>query len=132
MSSRSQDNNDNQDDQDDQDSEGNQRHRRQARLRTASTDPQSDDDDSYEPSNDGNQEPEENRGDTLGKIYALNYVGKDHPLLPLPRVRILDNADALKNRTRKHPEFWWDVFTAMQKRSSPAIVKDPTILSALR
>jgi hypothetical protein len=103
MSSRTQDNNDNQDD---QDSQGNQRPRRQARLRTASTDPQSDDDDSYEPSSDGNQEPEENRGDTLGKIYALNYVGKDHLLLPLPRVRILDNAGALKNQTQKHPEFW--------------------------
>jgi hypothetical protein len=103
MSSRTpQDNNDNQDNQDDQDSEGTQRPRRQAS--------------SYEPSNDGNQEPEENRGDTLGKIYALDYVGRDHPLLPFPRVRILINADALKNRTRKHPEFWWDVFTAMQKR----------------
>ena len=110
-----QDNNDNQDD---QDSEGTQRPRPQTRLRTASTDSQSDDD-TYEPSNDGNQEPEENRGDTLGKIYALDYVSKDHPLLPLPRVRILDSADALKNRTRKHPEFWWDVFTTMQERVQP-------------
>jgi len=49
----------------------------------------------------------------LGKVYALDYVGKDHLLLPLPRVRILDSVDALKNRTWKHPEFWWDVFMAM-------------------
>jgi hypothetical protein len=103
MSSRTpQDNNDNQDNQDDQDFEGTQRPRRQAS--------------SYEPSNDRNQEPEENQGDTLGKIYALDYVGRDYLLLPFPCVRILVNVDVLKNRTWKHPEFWWDVFMVMQKQ----------------
>jgi hypothetical protein len=122
MSSRTpQDNNGNQDD---QDSEGTQRPSRQIRLWTASMDPQSDDEDSYEPSNDDNHEDNlddnhENTaavGDATEIINPLDYIAADHPLRPARKSLILDNPRML-NRFRNHPEFWWEVLLAMQKRA---------------
>lgn len=76
------------------------------------------DDDSYEPSNEGNPEITiEAEHNHLGKVNGLDYVSADHPLLPLPRFRILDSAEALRNKIRYHSEFWWDVVLAMQERA---------------
>ena len=87
------------------------------------------DDETYEPSNEGNPEHmthEENQEHTIeeegglhGRINPLDYVSSSHPLLPPPRSRKLDSADALKNRVRSHPAFWWDVILAMHERAQP-------------
>jgi hypothetical protein len=122
MSSRTlQDNNDNQDD---QDSEGTQRPSRQTRTRTASIDPPSDDEDSYEPSNDDNHEDNLDDthedtaafGDATEIINALDYVAADHPLRPARKSLVLDHPRTL-HRFRNHSEFWWEVLLAMQKRA---------------
>jgi len=64
------------------------------------------DDDGYELSNDGNPETTNNdQGDSSKRINALNYVNANHPLLPLPRSRILDSAESVKNRTRRYSAF---------------------------
>lgn len=107
-------------DNDNQDSEGTQRPRRQTRLMTASMDLQSDDEDSYEPSNDDNHEDGlQDAADSAGAtetINALDYVSADHPLRPARKSFILDGPRLMSSRFRFHPEFWWDVLLAMQRR----------------
>jgi len=64
------------------------------------------DDDSYEPSNEG--DPENNNDDpgySPESIRALDYINTDYPLLPLPRSRILDSTESLKNRVRRYSPF---------------------------
>ncbi|KAH9203340.1 hypothetical protein DL95DRAFT_504601 [Leptodontidium sp. 2 PMI_412] len=51
-----------------------------------------------------------------GRIDALDYISIDHPLLPPQRARSANSVMAITNRVRYHPEFWWDVFLAMQER----------------
>jgi hypothetical protein len=51
-----------------------------------------------------------------GRIDALDYISIDHPLLPPLRARSANSVMAITNRVRYHPEFWWDVFLAMQER----------------
>lgn len=83
------------------------------------------DDDSYEPSNEGDPDiNNEDQGYSPESIRALDYVDADHPLLPPPRSRILDSAESLKNRTRRHPAFWWEVCLTMQKRAQPNQSRD--------
>ena len=115
---------DNDDTQDNQNSEGTQRPIRQTRPRTASINPQSDDEDSYQPSNDDNHE--DNFDDTpktvaafrdaTETIDALDYIATDHPLRPARKSLVLDHPRTL-NRFRNHPEFWWKILVAMQKQA---------------
>lgn len=120
MSSRTPQNNDNQDN---QDSEGTQRPRQEQLLRPASLDPQSDDDESYEPSNDDNHDnpPDPSAtiiADVAETINALDYVSADHPLRPAARKSlVLNNPRILQTRFRFHAEFWWEVLLAMQRRA---------------
>jgi hypothetical protein len=88
------------------------------------------DDESYEPSNEGNPERAtrernqeltvEEEGEPHGRINPLDYVSDSHPLLPPLRSRILDSAEALRNRVRYHSGFWWEVLLAMQDRAQPS------------
>ena len=83
------------------------------------------DDDSYEPSNDGDPETiNDDQGDSSERINALDYVNADHLLLPPPRSRILDSAESLKNRVRRHSPFWWEVLLTMQERAQPNQSRD--------
>lgn len=69
-------------------------------------DPDSSDDDTYEPSAD-------EESNTAYRIDALDYVSADHPLLP---PRYANNVMTIKSRFQYHAEFWWDVFLAMQEQ----------------
>jgi hypothetical protein len=59
---------------------------------------------------------EEAFGDTTETINALDYVAADHPLRPARKSLVLDHPRTL-NRFRNHPEFWWEVLLAMQRRA---------------
>ena len=59
---------------------------------------------------------EEAFGDATETINALDYVAADHPLRPVRKSLVLDHSRTL-NRFRNHPEFWWEVLLAMQRRA---------------
>lgn len=98
------------------------------RARRSQTAEDPSDDDSYEPSNVGDPEiNNEDQGYSPESIRALDYVHADHLLLPTrasPRSRILDSAESLKNRVRRHSPFWWEILLTMQERAQPNQSRD--------
>ncbi|KAF1992912.1 hypothetical protein P154DRAFT_583323 [Amniculicola lignicola CBS 123094] len=104
----------------------NQQSQRQTRTKTAMATPAelpddnvSDDGESYEPSNEENPEPEpqhEDEDQRTEKIDATDYVGTSHPLRPKRASQILSDAKQL-TRFQNHPDYWWDILLAMDKRA---------------
>jgi len=81
----------------------------------------SDDEDSYEPSNEDNADlsPEPApvpTGDQENVIDPLDYIDHNHPLRPKRKSLILDAPKTLE-RFRYHAEFWFEVLLIMNKRA---------------
>lgn len=131
------DTHDNQDNEDGYNVEDSQKPRRQAKNKMATMDATireslsapidiSDDEDSYQPSNDGNQKPSpppDNSSHSTTGINALDYVNPNHPLFPR-RSHTLDSAEDLRNRVRYHSAFWWDVIVAMHEQAQPGMAQN--------